>query len=260
MRIFHQRSQIEKQVRNPAVTVGSFDGVHAGHRAILEQLREAAARQDGESVVVTFAPHPRRVLHLEDDSLKLLNSLEEKITLLEEAGIDHLWIVEFTPEFSRLDSESFVRRYLLEGVGAKTIVLGYNHHFGHNRLGNRDFLETLKKQYHVEMVQVPKLDVRQQKVSSTVLRDLIARGDLQEARKLLSEPYFLLAQQGPDRQLIYDEPHKLFPPAGTYPVTVNANGKSTRAELRILSGNGLEWAGADHKEFSTGQKLRIIFQ
>ena len=229
------------------MTVGSFDGVHAGHRAILRTLADTARKKGGESVVVTFAPHPRQVLHPDDRSLRLLNSLEEKIYLLEQAGVDNLLVVRFTPEFSRLDSETFVRRYLLEGIGAKSIVLGYNHQFGHDREGDRDFLEKLKEAHDFEVIQVPKQEVSEQKVSSTVLRFLIGAGELAQAREILTEPYFFIGKKGECGLLEYGEPAKLFPPPGTYPVSVEDGGSVFDTRLLIHDGKlGLPLPAQSH--------------
>ena len=260
MRIFYSLPEIEGQILHPAVTVGSFDGVHAGHRTILDKLKETADEIGGESVVVTFDPHPRQVLHPEDTSLKLLNSPEEKIYLLEQAGVDNLFIVSFTPEFSRLSSEGFVRRYLLEGIGAKAIVLGYNHHFGHGREGNRDYLEALKGRFDFEVCQLPKHDVDEQKVSSTVLRFLIDSGNLETAQELLGGPYFFIARKGECGLLEYDEPLKLFPPEGTYPVIVDDGESLTATNLIIFPGSKLGIPVSSQSHCRPGQKLIVSFK
>lgn len=259
MRIFYDLEEIKGQIRNGAVTVGSFDGVHAGHRVILDKLKDAASVSGGESVVVTFNPHPRQVLHPEDKSLKLLNSLEEKLYLLERAGVDNVFVVPFTLEFSRISSEEFAQRYLLEGIGAKTIVMGYNHHFGHGREGNCDYLAVLQKEYDFDILQLPKHDVGEQKVSSTVLRFLIGSGDLVSAHKLLCEPYFIIARRGTCGVLEYDEPAKLFPPEGIYPVSLDNGEMTFDTNLILMSGNqlGLPIAAQDHCQ--PGQKLIVSF-
>lgn len=259
MRIFYDLADIKRQIRNGAVTVGSFDGVHAGHRVILDKLKEAAIQNGGESVVVTFDPHPRQVLHPEDKSLKLLNSLEEKLYLLEQAGVDHVFVVPFTPEFSRISSEEFSRDYLLEGIGAKTIVMGYNHHFGHGREGNRDYLEALQKEYDFDIYQLPKHDVDERKVSSTVLRFLIGSNDLASAHKLLCEPYFFIARRGTCGVLEYDEPAKLFPPEGIYPVRVDNGEMIFDTNLILMSGNQLGLPIAAQNHCQPGQKLIVRF-
>ena len=260
MRIFYDLSEIQGQIEMPAVTVGSFDGVHAGHRAILDRLKETAAKSGGRSVVVTFDPHPRQVLQPAGGSPRLLNSLEEKIHLLEQAGIDHLFVIRFTPEFSRLTSETFARRYLLEGIGAKTIVMGYNHLFGHARSGNRDYLETLRNHFDFEVCQLPRLNVEERKVSSTVLRALIATGEMQAAAELLGKPYFFIAREAVGGRLTYGEPQKLFPPAGVYPATVNAGEAVFDTDLIISpdpeSGFGLSLGSP----CLPGQKLIVRFR
>ena len=260
MRIFHSLPEIQGQILRPAVTVGSFDGVHAGHRTILGKLKESAARIGGESVVVTFDPHPRQVLHPEDTSLKLLNSTEEKIYLLEQAGVENLLVVPFTPEFSRLSSEEFARRYLLEGIGAKVIVMGYNHHFGHARQGDRNYLEELKGWYDFEVCQLPKHDVDEKKVSSTVLRFLIDSGDLETARELLEAPYFFIARKGECGLLEYREPLKLFPPEGTYPVTVDDGVSLFDTRLIIFPGSKLGIPVSSQSHCRPGQKLIVSFK
>jgi riboflavin kinase/FMN adenylyltransferase len=210
MHLFHSLDAIRGRIPAPAVTVGSFDGVHAGHRAILRTLADTAARQGGQGVVVTFDPHPRQVVG--EDGVQLLTTLEEKLFLLEKLGVDNVLVVPFTPEFARLDSEEFARTYLLDGIGARSVVTGYNHRFGRGRTGGGEILSPF-----FEVVPVPKLDVDAGKVSSTVIRGLIRTGDLTVANRLLVDPYFLITD-GDGR---YDHPEKLLPPDGTYPVTAN---------------------------------------
>ncbi len=139
--------------RSPVVTVGSYDGVHCGHRAILQRINEIAEQNNGESIVVTFAPHPRIVLG-KAEGLMLLNTLDEKMVLLEEVGIDHLIVAPFTEEFSRLSSEEYVRNYLVEKIGVRTLVVGYNHHFGHNKNGDFRFLQSLQEECGFEVCEI----------------------------------------------------------------------------------------------------------
>ena len=260
MRIFYNLDDMRERIPHPAVTVGSFDGVHAGHRAILSTLKEAALRNGGESVVVTFNPHPRQVLQSDDSNLKLLNSPEEKIYLLQRAGIDNLLVIPFTREFSRMDSETFARRYLLEGIGAETIVMGYNHQFGRRREGDRDYLESLRDKYGFEIVQLPKQQVDQRKVSSTVLRFLINAGELKSARELLTEPYFFIAQRGTCGLLEYDEPLKIFPPEGTYPVSVDDGENTFETNLLLFPDNKLGLPFPVQSHCRPGQKLIVRFR
>ncbi|MBT1706139.1 FAD synthetase family protein, partial [Fulvivirgaceae bacterium PWU20] len=123
------------------VTSGTFDGVHVGHQKILQRLIEVAKRNGGETVVITFWPHPRLVLHPEDESLKLLNTFEEKAALIKEQGIQHLIRIPFTKEFSQLTSQEFIQKVLIQTIGTKKLVIGYDHHFGKNREGSFEQLK-----------------------------------------------------------------------------------------------------------------------
>jgi riboflavin kinase/FMN adenylyltransferase len=225
MRVFYDLDEIRGRIPNAAVTVGSFDGVHAGHRTILHALADTAAKNHGEGVVVTFDPHPRQVVG--QGGVELLNTLEEKLLLLERQGVDNVFVVRFTPEFSRLSPEEFTGRYLFDGIGASSVVTGYNHRFGHDRQGEGGLLESF-----VEVIRVPRRDVTGQKVSSTVIRESIRRGDLASARRALVDPYFFVAGAG-----TYDHPEKLFPPDGVYPVTVQDDaGALSETRLPIVHG------------------------
>ena len=221
MNVYRSLEEIRGRLRRPVVTVGSYDGVHVGHRRLLGTVKELAAGKEGESVVVTFSPHPRQVLHPEDRSLRLLNSLPEKILLLESVGIDHLFVIPFTQAFSRLSSYDFTRDYLLEGVGAKTLIVGYNHHFGHNREGDFGYLERLRQKYGFELYEIPHYGVDAGKVSSTTVRKLIEAGDLVMAEKYLGAPYFVSgAWNSETGELAPPEPAKLLPPDGRYSVEI----------------------------------------
>ncbi len=234
--------------RAPVVTVGSYDGVHCGHRAILSRINELAEKGGGESVVVTFAPHPRIVLG-KADGLKLLNTLDEKIALLEEVGIDHLIVAPFTEEFSRLSSEEYVRNYLVEKIGVRTLVVGYNHHFGHNKNGDFRFLQSLQEECGFEVCEISRQQIDDEKVSSTVVRGLIAEGDMAHAMRLLGRPYILIVNL---KEYVAD-PYKLLPPNGRYRVQVEGQG---RAVLMIShSGLNLDFASM----FNLEHPLQIGF-
>lgn len=214
----------------PVITVGSYDGVHGGHRVILQRICELANENGGESIVITFAPHPRIVLG-KAEGLKLLNSLEEKIALLEEVGIDNLIIAPFTEEFSRLSSEEYVRDYLVGKIGVKTLVVGYNHHFGHNKDGDFRFLQSLQSQYGFEVHEIPRQQIDEEKVSSTVVRRLISEGEMAHASHLLNRPYLLITSVNGKGECVDIDPYKLLPPMGHYEVDIEGYG---RAELGIL--------------------------
>lgn len=216
--------------RAPVVTVGSYDGVHGGHRAILRRINELAAQNGGESVVVTFAPHPRIVLG-KADGLKLLNTLEEKIALLEEVDVDHLIVAPFTEEFSRLSSQEYVRDYLVERIGVHTLVVGYNHHFGHNKDGDFRFLQSMQAEYGFEVYEISRQQIDDEKVSSTVVRQLITAGDVAHAMRLLERPYILITNLK-ERAI---DPYKLLPPNGRYRVEIEGQG----AAVLMISHSGM---------------------
>ena len=219
MRVFYGFDHLPV-LRNPVVTVGSYDGVHAGHRRLLERIVRLAREQEGESVVVTFSPHPRTVLGNRGERVVLLNSLREKALLLEEVGIDNLIVVKFTKAFSRISSTVFVTDYLLGRIGARTLVIGYNHHFGHNQEGNFDFLRQLQQRFDFSIYEIPRQDVDRDKVSSTVIRRLIEAGEIGKANRLLGHAYFMIARADADGRVWPDDPAKLLPPPGEYPVSV----------------------------------------
>ena len=144
-------------IKNPVVTTGSFDGVHIGHKTILDRLRMLAEKYDGESVLITFDPHPRKVLYPDTvgKDLKLINSQEEKIELLRKAGLDNVIIINFTKDFSRISCEEFVRDYLKGILNARVIVVGFNHHFGFNQEGDYKHLWNWREKYDFEAEEIP---------------------------------------------------------------------------------------------------------
>lgn len=206
--------------RNPVVTVGSFDGVHLGHSLLLEIMRERAQASDGETVVVTFAEHPRKVLDAKDE-ISLITSLREKILLLEKENIDNLVLLPFDEELSRLSPEEFLRDFLIGKLGAKELVVGYNHHFGHNKEGDAAALKGLEEKYGFRVHEAPCFDSRGEKISSTAIRKAIANGDMRHAERLLGHPYIIMAAVGERGELMTDDARKLLPAAGRYHVGVN---------------------------------------
>ncbi|HNY15152.1 MAG TPA: adenylyltransferase/cytidyltransferase family protein, partial [Bacteroidales bacterium] len=182
MRIFRGFENVD-EIRNPVVTTGSFDGVHIGHKTILNRLRLLADRYQGESVLITFDPHPRKVLYPETagKGLRLINSQEEKMELLRKAGLDNLIIVEFTREFSRTTSEEFVRDYLHGKLKAKVVVVGFNHHFGFNKEGDYKQLWGWREKFKFEAEEIPEQEVQHETVSSTKIRKAISEGYIQRA-------------------------------------------------------------------------------
>ncbi|MGD0583924.1 MAG: adenylyltransferase/cytidyltransferase family protein [Bacteroidales bacterium] len=183
-------------LRNPVVTTGSFDGVHIGHKTILNRLRMLANKYDGESVLITFHPHPRKVLYPETAGrdLKLINSQEEKIMLLEKAGLDNVIIIEFTQAFAKTTSEEFVRNYLSGILKARVVVAGFNHHFGFNKEGDYRQLWTMREKYGFEAEEIPEQEVEHESVSSTRIRTAIRDGYIQRANAYLDHYYLILGK------------------------------------------------------------------
>jgi riboflavin kinase/FMN adenylyltransferase len=172
-------------LREPVVTVGSFDGVHRGHGFLLEILRERACEAGGESVVVTFGDHPRRVLGTGGD-LRVLTPTDEKARLLEVAGIDNLVVMPFTEGISRLSAEEFVRDFLVARLGVRELVVGYNHKLGHDREGDPAVLSALGERYGFRVFCAPPFtDPAVGKISSTAIRDALSRGDIAAAERML---------------------------------------------------------------------------
>lgn len=222
------------------VTSGTFDGVHAGHRKILSRLKEIASKHGGETVVITFWPHPRFVLHPEEADLKLLNTFEEKAELLKEQGIQHLLRIPFTKEFSQISSQDFIANILVRTIGTRKLVIGYDHHFGKNREGSFDQLMQNGHHYGFGVEEIPRQDVDHVGVSSSKIRKALASGDIETANLFLGHPYTLSGEviKGdklgrvlgfPTANIFPDSRHKLIPAEGIYAVTI-------RYEQSILKG------------------------
>lgn len=188
MKIYHDFTDFVK-VPNAIVTIGTFDGVHQGHRAILSDMVNAAKSIDGETVVITFYPHPRQVLNIDSANLRFITSQDEKIKHLEEIGIDNLIVVNFTKEFSLLPSDVFIRDYVIEKINPAKIVIGYDHHFGNNRTGDFCQLQELASQYNFEVQRIEAHDVENIAVSSTKIRHSLQCGDVEHANLLLGYQY-----------------------------------------------------------------------
>ena len=214
-----------KQVKNLVTTVGTFDGVHVGHQEIIGKLKEVAKQTDGETLLLTFFPHPRMVLFPDDDSLKLINTLNEKIELLASFGLDHLLILPFSAEFSRITPTEYIRDLLIRDIGVKTLVIGYNHQFGRNRKGNFELLEELAPVYGFDVVEITAQEINEIKVSSTKIRRAIESGDVSTANKYLKYKFSVsgIVVEGeqigrqigfPTANIKVLEKHKLLPEKG----------------------------------------------
>jgi len=231
MKIYHGIDDFS-QLQYAVVTSGIFDGVHVGHQKIFSRLREIASRNFGETVVLTFWPHPRLVLHPEEGSLKLLNTFEEKAELLKDQGIQHLIRIPFTKEFSQLTSEQFIQEILVRTIGTRKLVIGYDHHFGKNREGSFEQLKLNAPAYGFHVEEIPKQEVDHVAVSSTKIRKALEEGDIETANHFLGQPYRITGRVVagdkightlgfPTANIEIDTKYKLIPADGIYAVTVS---------------------------------------
>jgi riboflavin kinase / FMN adenylyltransferase len=224
-------------MKNPVVTTGSFDGVHVGHRAILDRLKKLATEVQGESALITFWPHPRKVLYpsSEGKELEFILTQDEKIELLQETGLDNLLIIPFTNEFARTTSRSFVQDILLGTLHARVIVVGFNHHFGFNREGDYSYLHQLSQTAGFLVEEIPMQEIQHESVSSTKIRKALKEGNIQRANAYLDSFYFIagalepgsesITQMGfPTFTLFCPGEEKLIPPEGVYAVRLKVQG------------------------------------
>lgn len=243
MKVYHSLEEVGF-IKNPVLTTGTFDGVHLGHRKIIDNLRQAASEMNGESVIFTFYPHPRMVIFPEDNDLQLLNTQEEKINLLEAAGVDHLIIYPFSKEFSRLTALEYVRDILVEGIGMKKMVIGYDHQFGKNREGNLEHLVELSSSFDFTVQEIPAKDIDQINISSTKIRKALLEGDVATANSFLGYQYSITGKvvEGrklgrtinvPTANIAVSYRHKLIPAIGVYAVTVKVDGKRYSGMMNI---------------------------
>lgn len=226
------------------VTSGTFDGVHLGHQKILRKLVEEAARSKGESVLITFWPHPRMVLNNNMHFLQLINTMEEKQQILRDIGIQHLVLIPFTKEFAETSSTDFIKKILVDTIGTKKLIIGYNHRFGKNREGSFDSLLLNAPTYGFEIEEIPRHEIDHIGISSTKIRQALSTGDVATAEKYLGRPYSLtgLVSHGeklgrkigyPTANLIIEETYKLIPANGVYAVKVHLNKKKYSGMLNI---------------------------
>ncbi|WP_116105711.1 bifunctional riboflavin kinase/FAD synthetase [Lewinella sp. IMCC34191] len=230
--------------RRAVITIGSFDGVHRGHQQLLKRIRRMAERRQGESVVITFYPHPRTVLRPEDDSLRLLSTTEEKERFCAEQGIDHLVVVPFDREFSQQSPSEYIENFLVRYFRPERIVIGYDHQFGKDRSGDVEYLRYFGNQYGYEVVEIAAQEVNAITVSSTKIRESLLEGRVGDAAELMGRPYEITGtvihgnQLGrtidyPTANLQPDEALKLIPAHGIYAVTARVGGSMRRGMLYI---------------------------
>ena len=247
------RSLEKLNIQNSVVTTGSFDGVHVGHRTIINRLKTIAKDTDGVSVLVTFFPHPRKILYpnTQGKDLQMINTQREKIQLLEKAGLDHLVIIPFSLEFSKTTSVDFIRKILVAKLHASCVVVGFNHHFGHNREGDYDYLHELGKYYNFAVEEIPEQDIHNEFVSSTKIRKAILEGNIQRANAYLDHEYFIFAPVKAAPEILQpagfkwfevfpEEPEKQITPPGVYAGSLLEDEMRIKVLIFIIEGsNGL---------------------
>ncbi|WP_321288593.1 bifunctional riboflavin kinase/FAD synthetase [uncultured Sunxiuqinia sp.] len=242
MKVYRDIDQFH--VEKPVLTVGSFDGVHLGHRKVIDRLKEIAKRNKGESVIFTFSPHPRLVLNKQKGSLRLLTTLDEKIKLLEKVGIDHLIIYPFTKEFSKLSYTDFVRIILVKQLNIHTLVVGHDHRFGKDRKGDFEMLQGLSMAFKFQLEQLDVLISDDIRVSSTKIRESLENGTIAKANKHLGYPFSLHGTvvegqklgrkiQFPTANIEASDPHKIIPGFGVYAVKLLIDGTAHQGMLNI---------------------------
>lgn len=245
MKVYRSLQEYE-QGTNTVATIGTFDGVHHGHRKILQRIIDAARAIDGESLMISFHPHPRLVLFPEDNPLRLLQTIEEKIEMLDAFGIDKLLLIPFTREFSRTSSESFIRDILVETVGIRQIVIGYDHQFGKNRTGGLKELRRGGASHNFDVEEIPAEQIDNANISSTKIRNALNIGDLRTANTFLGYEFQLsgtvVKGQQLGRTLGYPtaniEPSdkwKLIPANGIYLVTVQVDEAGSKKRWGMMS-------------------------
>lgn len=230
MNVYNNISELP-EFNKAVITIGTFDGLHDGHRKIISQLKEVAKSINGTTVVITFFPHPRHVLSNTENKVFILNTLEEKIALLRTEGIENLVIVPFTNEFSSMDAEAYISNFLVNSFHPHTIIIGYDHRFGKNRTGNFELLKEGEKKYGYEVVEITAQQLNDIAISSTKIRQKLSEGDIIAANSLLGYAYFFSGKvvQGdqlgrtigfPTANLEIAEQEKLIPGNGVYAVDV----------------------------------------
>jgi len=276
MKIYHNIDEFVP-LKNAVVTIGTFDGVHVGHRKIISRVKELAANTGGETVLLTFFPHPRMILHPEDDSIKLINTIPEKAELLEELGVEHLIITPFSRDFSNQSAEEYIREVLVNRIGTKTIVIGYDHRFGKDRQGGLEDLLRLGPVYGFEVVEIPEQDIHDVAVSSTRIRNAMLEDNIEEANEFLGYPFFVTGtvvrgdqigrQIGyPTANIVVSESYKLVPAGGIFAVRVQVGSVlhdgmgyiGTRPTINGLTRN-IEVNIFDFDQDIYNQRIRVEF-
>ncbi|AOM77188.1 bifunctional riboflavin kinase/FAD synthetase [Pedobacter steynii] len=243
MKTYHHFSEFKK-LDNAVATIGTFDGVHFGHQKIIKRLCELAKSTGGESVILTFFPHPRMIIDPENQDLKLINTIEEKIKILSELGVDHLIITPFTRDFSNLSPAEYIKNILVDTIGIKQLIVGYDHRFAKDRKGGMQELEMFSKQFDYKIEEIAKQDVDDVAVSSTKIRKALLNGEVALAASYLGYNFSIHGRviKGdkigrtigfPTANIFLEETYKLIPSDGIYAVTVDMGTESYKGMAYI---------------------------
>jgi len=236
MKIYLSIDEFEP-LTNAVVTIGTFDGVHLGHRKIISRITELAKATGAESVILTFFPHPRMIIHPEDQGLKMINTIDEKAALLEQLGVDHLIITPFTRDFSNQTPEEYIRNVLVDKIGTKKIVIGYDHRFGKDRQGSLADLQKLAPVHGYEVIEIPEQDIHDVAISSTRIRTALLNDQVELANEFLGYPFFISGKVNrgdqigrtigyPTANILVEESYKLIPSDGIFAVKVYVGGEA----------------------------------
>jgi len=277
MKVFTSLEQLPR-IENLVLTIGTFDGVHLGHSHIIKRIVDKAKSINGKSGVMTFHPHPRMVLQPEYSGLHLLSTIAERASLMANLGLDYLFVIPFSAEFSNMSAEDYVKDVLVASFQPKHIVIGYDHQFGKNRQGSFHTLKALENTYNFEVEQVEKQVVDDLTLSSTLIRDALEQGNIQLANTSLGYDYGLSGyvvhgeKRGrkigyPTANITADDDMKLIPADGVYGVLVKLQGKVYRGMLNIgsrptFAGNEktIEVHIIDFDNDIYGQHIEVVFQ
>ena len=243
MRVFRDLSELPT-FKNAVITIGTFDGVHKGHQKLIARINELASQKNGESLIVTFHPHPRLVINPQDTSLKLLNTIEEKITLLTTYHVNNIVVVPFSRHFSDLSPEPYITDFLVKKFQPACIVIGYDHKFGKDRAGDIGLLHRLGISYHYAVEEISKESVDDMAISSTKIREALQEGNIATATELLGHSYTVSGlvvkgfQNGrklgyPTANIQTKDPNKLVPKTGIYAVKVTYQQQVFKGMLSI---------------------------
>ncbi len=277
--IVHSGISSFKNISSPVITVGTFDGVHVGHQKILNKIRTIANNNNGETALLTFDPHPRKVLFNSSNSLKLINTLDEKINLLSNYGLDHLIIHPFNKDFSRITPTSYVRDLLVNQLNVATLVIGYNHQFGRNREGDITLLHELSEVYNFNVQEINAEEINEIKVSSTKIREALSMGDILQANNYLGHDFTLSGEviEGnkigrsigfPTANISIKDEEKIIPANGVYAVKVKLNDQcfngmmniGNRPTIEETNKSSIEVHIFDFSDNIYGLEIEIVFK